>query len=65
VAAYFSHRTPVWGSGITDGAGNLTVGFVATASGRVRHVAKMQGSTGRLRRAAQATLVVDPATAAA
>src|SRR5439155_12143446 len=47
VLAYFSHHAPSWGSAVTDGSGYLTASFTATASGRVRHVAKLQGNSGR------------------
>jgi hypothetical protein len=67
VAAYYSNQAPDWGccSVITDGSGNITVSFIATESGHVRHVAETQASNGRLHREAHATLVVDSALASA
>lgn len=57
VGAYYADTT-WWASAIADSHGSFTVTFTATSAGRVLHVEKEQGSNGKLRERASATLTV-------
>jgi hypothetical protein len=59
VGAYYPDTT-WWSSGKTDGKGTFSCTFTATGSGQILHEAKLQGSNGRVRLVASATLTVSP-----